>query len=112
MADNNAEGQVEILLRVLSREAWAPFWAELQTTVVTFEDLALPREASDAELWRTCQREQVILITNNRNADDPDSLETVIRGEPARFLARFYACQVQADRAGPGLCRIRRAASS
>jgi hypothetical protein len=56
-------------------------WNDLEMSTVTFEDLGLARNASDAELWRVCQREQVVLITNNRNADDPDSLEMIIRKE-------------------------------
>ena len=32
-------------------------------------------------IWRTCQREQLVLITGNRNDDGPDSLEAVIRDE-------------------------------
>ena len=32
-------------------------------------------------IWRTCQEQSLILITANRNADGPDSLEMVIRGE-------------------------------
>jgi hypothetical protein len=31
------------------------------------------------EIWRTCQTEQLILITDNRNLDAPDSLEAAIR---------------------------------
>ena len=50
-------------------------------TLVTFEELGLDRQASDAELWRVCQREQIVLITNNRNADGPDSLELIVRDE-------------------------------
>lgn len=81
LADNNADGHVEILVRVLMSETWISFWNELELTVVSFENLGVSRNASDAELWRACQREQVVLITNNRNADDPDSLETTIRRE-------------------------------
>jgi hypothetical protein len=43
--------------------------------------LGLSPDSPDAEVWRTCQREGLVLITGNRNADDPDSLELVIRGE-------------------------------
>jgi hypothetical protein len=81
LADNNAEGHVELLVRVLLSESWIGFWNELELAVVTFEELGLDRRASDAELWRVCQREQVVLITNNRNAEGPDSLELVVREE-------------------------------
>ena len=103
LADNDAGGQLAILVRVLSNEQWNVFWNDLQLTTVTFEDLALRRDVSDADLWRKCQREQVVLITNNRNADDPDSLEATIRAEsrtdslPVFTLAR--AQQINTDRA-------------
>ena len=43
--------------------------------------MRLSRESPDVLIWRTCQREQLILIAENRNADAPDSLELVIRAE-------------------------------
>jgi len=81
LADNNADGHVGILVRVLMSEDWIAIWNDLELAVVTFEDLGLHRDTSDAVVWRACQREQVLLITNNRNADGPDSLETTIREE-------------------------------
>jgi hypothetical protein len=34
----------------------------------------------DAALWQFCQRQQIILITGNRNEDGPESLEAVLQG--------------------------------
>ncbi len=34
---------------------------------------------SDTDLWQTCQRRDVVLITANRNDDGPDSLEATIQ---------------------------------
>ena len=102
LADNDAGGQLAILVRIISSGDWNAFWNDLQLTTVTFEDLALRRDATDAELWRTCQGEQVVLITNNRNANEPESLETTIRAEnradslPVFTLAR--AQQINTDR--------------
>jgi len=81
LADNNADGQLEIIVGILMSEPWIAFWNELELAVISFEDLGIQRNASDAILWRTCQREQVVLITNNRNADDVDSLERTLRSE-------------------------------
>ncbi len=39
------------------------------------------RKPPDDELWRLCQREQIILLTANRNLSDSTSLEAVIRAE-------------------------------
>jgi hypothetical protein len=56
-------------------------WAELGLGVITFASLGLPGTTPDDELWRLCQREQIILVTANRNHDGPHSLEAVIRAE-------------------------------
>jgi hypothetical protein len=56
-------------------------WNELQVVLVTFEHIGLDRGASDAEIWQTCHREQIVLITNNRNARGKDSLEAVLRSQ-------------------------------
>ncbi len=48
-------------------------------SIETFESLGLDREIVDSGLWHTCQRERLILVTGNRNADGPDSLEETIR---------------------------------
>ncbi len=81
LPDNNAGGHVEILVRVLMSETWLAFWNDLEAAVVTFEHLKVERDSDDDELWRACQRQQVVLITNNRNAIGPKSLERVIRAE-------------------------------
>jgi hypothetical protein len=103
LADNNAEGHLQILVRIFGKTPWCEVWDELGATVVTFEEIGIDRDASDTEIWRICQREQILLITNNRNADDADSLEAVIRKEnhalaiPVVTLAR--ADQLRTDRA-------------
>ena len=103
LADNNAEGHLQILVRMFGKAPWCEVWNELGAAVVTFEEVGIDRDASDAEIWRICQLEQILLITNNRNADDADSLEAVIRKEnhplaiPVVTLAR--ADLLRTDRA-------------
>jgi hypothetical protein len=41
--------------------------------------VGLTPTATDLEIWRRCQKEQLILITDNRNKDSEDSLESAIR---------------------------------
>src|SRR5205085_2558935 len=74
----------------------------------TFGDFGLGNEAPDKLVWDTCQREQLVLVTANRNFDGPDSLEAAIRASntptsfpvftlsnPDRFLNdRDYANEV------------------
>jgi hypothetical protein len=103
LPDNDSGGQVAILVDFLIRDEWIEFWNDLGLTTVTFEDLKLRRDVSDAELWRTCQSEHVILITSNRNADDPESLENTIRHEnrgdalPVFTLARAERINIDRD---------------
>ena len=102
LADNNADGHLEILVRILMNETWIGFWNELDLTVVSFEDVGIPRNVDDVILWRTCQREQVVLVTSNRNADGEHSLQVTLQREnrpeslPVFTLAR--AERIAADR--------------
>jgi hypothetical protein len=70
---------VQVLLHLLASEEWRGLWEPLQLSVETFRTLGLPRNAPDADIWHLCQERELILITGNRNADGPDSLEVTIR---------------------------------
>ena len=50
-----------------------------------FEDVGLSASATDLEIWNVCQIEQLILITDNRNLDSEDSLESTIRRSNTPF---------------------------
>jgi hypothetical protein len=73
------------LISILGSEEWLPFWAPLALKVADFSDLGLEHSASDRLVWERCQELELILITANRNHDDEDSLDAVIRsgGEDA-----------------------------
>jgi hypothetical protein len=60
-------------------ESWAEFWKELGLVFRRFDDVGLPPTATDLELWQRCQAEELILITDNRNEDTPNSLTVAIR---------------------------------
>jgi hypothetical protein len=62
-------------------DTWRELWTGIDLSVEDFRTLGLPFDASDSIIWRTCQREQLVLITGNRNDDVPDSLESTIRNE-------------------------------
>src|SRR5262249_7171639 len=79
LADANITGQVEYLVRLMQTGTWAGFWQDLGLVLRHFADVGLTPSASDLEIWQRCQAEQLLLITDNRNADSPDSLEAVIR---------------------------------
>ena len=81
--DVNCEGQLRIVLRLLHNESRRELWHFLNLAVLTFEELGLSIDATDREIWQACQRQEVLLITGNRNAEGPDSLEVVIRSANA-----------------------------
>jgi hypothetical protein len=78
MADNDIQGQMKALVFLLRSEEWRDIWSSLNLTVRTFGELSLDVSVPDAELWHMCQREQIVLVTGNRNKTGPDSLETTI----------------------------------
>ena len=108
VADHDIEGQVRVLLRLLTSAAWSAIWHELAIRVESFAGLELPENTSDATLWQFCQTQQIILITGNRNKAGPEALEAVIErsnpptslpvltiGAPPRVLSsRAYAERV------------------
>lgn len=67
LADNNAEGHVDILVRIWQSDEWREFWADVDLPVLTFADLGLADSVSNAVLWQTCQQREVISIACNRN---------------------------------------------
>ena len=79
MADVNIEGHIQSLVRFLRSDSWKDFWDFLNLRVLTFADVGLDREAPDDEVWKCCQRNELTLLTTNRNQTGEHSLETAIR---------------------------------
>ena len=79
LPDINCQGHFQILHRLLTDTSRSELWNFLNLEVLTFNDLSLALNISDRLLWQTCQQYDVVLITANRNADDPDSLETTLQ---------------------------------
>ncbi|MBC8876824.1 MAG: ACP S-malonyltransferase [Planctomycetes bacterium] len=82
--DANCEGHFRVLLRLLHNESRREFWHFLNLAVLTFDELGLPADASDRQVWETCQQREVVLITANRTAEGTDSLEAVIQTSNTR----------------------------
>jgi hypothetical protein len=74
-------GQFRIVLRTLQTPAWRDLWAALDIREETLGHLGLAKDVADDTLWWECQRRETILITGNRNAEGPESLEATIRQE-------------------------------
>jgi hypothetical protein len=81
LGDINIQGHVRVLVTILESATWRDLWEPLHLPLRTFADLGLVRNASDAEVWQLCQQQGIILLTANRNAAGPDSLENTIRNE-------------------------------
>ncbi len=73
LADINVVGQRDALLAIWASNTWREFWNDLGWVVESFRTLALSDNTSDAVIWRTCQREGLVLLTGNRNDDGADS---------------------------------------
>jgi hypothetical protein len=81
LADINIGKQRKAISAIWASDTWRDLWTGLDLTVFSFPALELSYSASDALIWRTCQRERLVLITGNRNDDGADSLEATIRNE-------------------------------
>jgi hypothetical protein len=79
MADHDVEGHLEVLLRIWLSPDWRESWADVSCNIESFERLGIGEDASDMEIWLSCQRRAIVLITGNRNAQGDDSLERTIR---------------------------------
>jgi hypothetical protein len=76
--DHNIEGQAALLLSTLESQGWVDLGL---LRVATFEELSLPVESSDREIWRFVQEHRMLLLTGNRNMTGEDSLQQTIRDE-------------------------------
>lgn len=79
LADINIQGHVDLLVVLMKAEPWKLFWDHLHLHYFHFADVGLVPDAPDSLIWTTCQRLELVLITENRNKNDPDSLEAAIQ---------------------------------
>ena len=68
LADVNIGAQRDALLTIWTSNVWHDVWNELGLSVLSFPTLGLSFDAPDALIWRTCQSEELVLITANRNS--------------------------------------------
>jgi hypothetical protein len=79
LADINIQGHVDLLVVLMQAEPWNLFWDHLRLRYVHFADIGLAPDSLDSLVWETCQKEELVLITDNRNEEDADSLEAMIQ---------------------------------
>ncbi|HQU42347.1 MAG TPA: DUF5615 family PIN-like protein [Pirellulales bacterium] len=79
LADVNIEGHVDFVMALVQAAPWSEFWQALGLGYLRFSEVGLDPGASDADIWQLCQNAGYVLVTNNRNEDDADSLQATIR---------------------------------
>jgi hypothetical protein len=111
LADHNVERHVQVMVGLLASPAWSGIWELVGYEVESFDRLGIGDDTVDTELWRLCQEREIVLITANRNAQGPTSLEVAIQtlgtprslpvitiGDPDRLLRdREYARRAAAQ---------------
>lgn len=78
LVDHNIEGQCLMLFGSITTEGWLNI---LPIRFVSFDEAQLPIASDDRVVWRFAQKNQMILLTANRNMNGEDSLEQVLREE-------------------------------
>jgi hypothetical protein len=78
LVDHDIEGHALMLWGALAAEGWLEL---LEAELVLFKHVGLSIKSNDREVWRFAQSNRMMLITNNRNMEDPDSLEATLREE-------------------------------
>lgn len=79
LSDHDVQGHVSRLMDICQTPPWVELWRELGCMLCTFEDFDLSENATDRTIWQTCQDNAILMITGNRNAEGPESLEMTIR---------------------------------
>lgn len=78
LLDHHMKKQGILLWATMGSEGWLKL---LDIPMLTFTDVGLSIDSSDRDVWRFAQKQQLILLTGNRNKDGEDSLEQTIRNE-------------------------------
>jgi len=78
LADNDVGGAVTALRRMFESDEFCVSAEALDVQFIEFEELRLPRDASDRQVWQASQEAGAIPITGNRASGD-QSLENTIQ---------------------------------
>jgi hypothetical protein len=79
LLDENIDGYAEYLSRFIFSPEWSDIASLLGVRIVRFEEIGLTKGAPDDQIWEACQQQELYLLTDNRNQNKADSLETMIR---------------------------------
>jgi hypothetical protein len=78
LVDHNLRGHAVLLSGSILNGGWLD-WVPIR--FVTFDEMSLPINSDDREVWQLAQLNQMILLTANRSMKGENSLEQVMREE-------------------------------
>ncbi len=78
LLDINIQGDFAHVLHLLAAQDLLAHWESGGFVVRTLADLGLAGNTPDRTIWNRCQADGLVLFTENRNNDGPDSLEQTI----------------------------------
>jgi len=78
LLDHHMKKQGILLWVTMRSEGWLKL---LDIPMQTFNDVGLPIDSSDRDVWRFAQKNDLMLLTANRNSEGEGSLEQTIRDE-------------------------------
>lgn len=76
LVDVNLQGHLPYLLRVMDQLGLLEFLQDQR--FATFPEVGLPPASNDRLVWNYCQTNALVLLTDNRNRDGIDSLESTL----------------------------------
>ena len=78
LLDHDIEGFDVFIKAGLRETGWDQ---DFDFEFLRLRDLGLPDDCKDREIWRRCQQDGLLLLTQNRNSDDETSLQITIERE-------------------------------
>ena len=75
LVDHNLRGHAVLLSGTISNSGWLD-WVPIR--FITFDEMSLPINSNDREVWQLAQLNQMILLTANRSMKGENSLEQVM----------------------------------
>ncbi len=78
LVDHDIEGKTRWLWNTLRTDGWLELYS---LRMILFSDVGLAINSTDRDVWRFAQKNNMILITGNRNMENENSLEQTLRDE-------------------------------
>jgi hypothetical protein len=79
LTDVNVQGHLPFLHRLIVKLRLEDLLVSLGLALTTFPDLGLDRHTDDRAIWNYCQANGWVLLTDNRNNEDEDSLQATLQ---------------------------------